>query len=76
MDLEWLRDLAINHRYKVIGGLGGLVLALMVVRFGFLWTLFIALVSGTGYWVGKRLDEEPESLVRIFERLMPPGGRN
>lgn len=76
MNLEWLRDLAQNHRYKVIGGLGGLVLALMVVRFGFLWTVFIALCSGIGYWVGKRLDEEPESLVRILDRLMPPGGRN
>jgi uncharacterized membrane protein len=75
MDLEWLRDLAEHHRNKVIGGLGGFVFALLVIRFGFLWTLFILLCCGIGYWVGKRLDEEPESLMQILDRLLPPGGR-
>jgi len=75
VDWEWLRDLAQNHRYKVVGGLGGLIVALLVVRFGFFWTLFILLLSGTGYWIGKRLDEEPESLVQIIDRIFPPGGR-
>lgn len=75
MDWEWLREVALLHRHKVIGGLGGLVLALLVIRFGFWWTLFILVCSGTGYWIGKRLDEEPESLVQIFDRLFPPGGR-
>jgi uncharacterized membrane protein len=75
MDLEWLRDLAEHHRYKVIGGLGGFVFALLVIRFGFLWTLFILLCCGIGYWVGKRLDEEPETLMQILDRLLPPGGR-
>lgn len=75
MDMEWLRELAVNHRNKVIGGLGGLVFALLVIRFGFFWTLFILLCCGTGYWVGKRLDEEPESLVQFLERILPPRGR-
>jgi uncharacterized membrane protein len=75
MDLEWLREVALHHRNKVIGGLVGLVVALLVIRFGFFATLFILLCSGLGYWIGKRLDEEPESLVQIFDRLMPPGGR-
>lgn len=75
MDLEWLRELAEHHRYKVFGSLGGLVFALLVIRFGFSWTVFILLCAGTGYWVGKRLDEEPESLVRMLDRLIPPGAR-
>lgn len=75
MNEEWLRELAQNHRYKIIGGLGGLVFALLVIRFGPWWTLFIILCGGLGYWVGKRLDEEPESLMHILERLIPPGGR-
>ncbi len=75
MDLEWLRELAEGHRYKVLGALGGLVIALLVIRFGFAWTMFILLCTGIGYWVGKRLDEEPDSLVRILERMIPPGGR-
>ena len=75
MDWEWLRELAQFHRNKVIGGLGGLVFALLIMRFGFLWTGFILLCCGTGYWVGKRLDEEPESLMQILDRILPPGGR-
>lgn len=75
MNEEWLRDLAQNHRYKITGGLIGLVLALLVIRFGPLWTIFILLCAGVGYWIGKRLDEEPESLMQILDRLIPPGGR-
>lgn len=75
MDWEWLRDLAQHHRHKVIGGLGGFVFALLMIRFGFFWTVFILLCCGIGYWVGKRLDEEPESLMQILDRILPPGGR-
>lgn len=75
MDWEWLRDLAIHHRYKALGGLGGLVFALLVIRFGLPWTVFILLCAGTGYWIGMKLDEEPDSLVRVLDRLIPPGGR-
>jgi len=75
MDTEWLRELAATHRYKILGAVGGLVFAMLVIRFGILWTLFILLCCGIGYWVGKRLDEEPDSLLRILERLIPPGGK-
>lgn len=75
MNWDWLRDLAENHRNKVLGGLAGLVFALLVIRFGLFWALFVVLCTGLGYWVGKRLDEEPESLVRILDRIFPPGGR-
>lgn len=74
MDWEWLREMAEEHRYKVLGGLGGLVFALLVVRFGW-WSLFILLCAGIGYFVGKRLDEGPESLFQLLERFLPPGGR-
>ncbi|MFZ5824037.1 MAG: DUF2273 domain-containing protein [Bacillota bacterium] len=74
MDWEWLREMAEAHRYKVLGGLGGLVFALLFIRFGW-WALFILVCSGLGYWVGKRLDEGPESLFQLLERFLPPGGR-
>lgn len=72
MKLEWLREIAEHHRHKILGGLGGLVFALSVLRFGFFAALFILLCCGIGYWVGKRLDEEPESLMQILDRLLPP----
>jgi len=74
MDWEWLRDTAEEHGFKVLGGLGGLVFALLVIRFGW-WALFILLCAGLGYWIGKRLDEGPESLFQLLERFLPPGGR-
>ena len=75
MDLEWLREVVPQHRFKIVGGLAGLIFALLVVRFGFWWALFILLCTGIGYWVGKRLDEEPDGIMQLLERLIPPLGR-
>lgn len=75
MNQEWLRELAQNHRHKILGGLGGLIFALLVIRLGLLWSLFILLCTGIGYWVGKRLDEEPDSLVQMLQRIFPPDWR-
>lgn len=32
MNQEWLRELAQNHRHKILGGLIGLIFALLVIR--------------------------------------------
>ncbi|MCG0238834.1 MAG: DUF2273 domain-containing protein [Firmicutes bacterium] len=69
---QWLEQLE-GHRYRILGGLGGLVFALLVIRFGLLWALFIALCTGLGYWLGKHLDENPERFAELLERLLPPG---
>lgn len=70
---ELLTELAQHHRFKIIGTLIGLLFALLVIRFGLLWTLFISLCAGVGYWIGKRLDDEPAGISEIIERLLPPG---
>lgn len=70
---ELWTELAERHRFKVLGSLAGLVFALLVMRYGLLWTLFITFCAGAGYWVGKRLDDEPEGIGEIIERFLPPG---
>lgn len=75
MRTDWLQELVENHRFKILGGLIGLVFALLILRFGILWTLFILLCAGVGYWVGKRLDEDPESLGTLLDRVIPPSRR-
>lgn len=72
---EMLNEVAHRHRFKLLGALSGLVLALLVIRFGPWWTLFIVLCTGAGYWIGKRIDDEPESLRELAERLIPRGGQ-
>lgn len=70
----WIRELLTRHRYKTLGALSGLVFALLVVWLGLLWALFIVLCTGAGYWVGKRLDEAPESVAEFLERFLPGSG--
>lgn len=70
---DWLRQILEHHRYKALGTLLGLAFALLVLWVGPLWALFIVLCTGVGYWVGKRLDESPESLAEFLERFFPPG---
>lgn len=69
---DFFKDLAEHHRFKSLGALIGLLFALFVWHFGFLWTLFIFGCVGLGFWVGRRLDEAPESFGDLFERLLPP----
>lgn len=72
---ELLRDLIENHRGKLLGALFGLVFALMIIRFGFWWSLFIAVFVFVGYWVGKRMDDHKEDLVDVLDKFLPPGQR-
>ena len=62
------------HRGKVTGALGGLVVAGMVMRYGLGWTGFILLCAYIGYRLGKHVDDEKESFLRVIERYLPPGG--
>ncbi|MHB9146060.1 MAG: DUF2273 domain-containing protein [Symbiobacteriia bacterium] len=72
---ELLRDLIENHRGKLLGALFGLVFALLIIRFGFWWSLFITASIFVGYWVGKRMDDHKEDLVDVLDKFLPPGQR-
>lgn len=64
-----------SHKGKLIGSLMGLLVALMVLRFGLLWTLFIVLCTFMGYHIGRRIDDNKETLLEIVDRYLPPGDR-
>lgn len=68
-------EILLSHRGKMIGALLGLLLALMIMRFGLLWTAFIVLCTFVGYHIGKRFDENKEGIIEIVERYLPPGDR-
>jgi uncharacterized membrane protein len=72
MDWESLGQTLVRNRHKILGSLVGLVFALMVLRFGLVWALFILVCTGIGYWVGKLLDDGPEAILRLLERFRWP----
>ncbi|MDP2858042.1 MAG: DUF2273 domain-containing protein [Bacillota bacterium] len=67
------RDILENHRGKLLGSLIGLLVALLIMWVGFLWTLFVLACVLTGFWIGKRMDDSKENLVEVLDRILPPG---
>lgn len=65
---ELLVEVLRYHRGKLTGALVGLLFALLVLAFGFLQTIFIALCMFIGYIIGKRIDDN-ESIREVMERL-------
>ncbi|MBP2649333.1 MAG: hypothetical protein H6Q74_158 [Firmicutes bacterium] len=72
MDRNLLKDLWQQHSGKIIGGLTGLILGVLIICFGFFRTLFVLICVIAGYIVGKRIDEK-EDIMEILDRLLPPG---
>lgn len=53
---------------KILGGLLGLVFALLVVNYGFWLSIFIYLCIALGIYIGWRLDMR-HGLGRVFKKL-------
>jgi len=64
-----VRDLWNNHRSSSLGILLGVVLAILVLIFGFWNMLFVILCAALGLYLGKRMDEGDNVIARIFEYL-------
>lgn len=62
-----------RHWGKVMGGLFGLLFALLVVKFGFWTSIFIFVCIGAGILIGWRLDLDVR-FKRWVDRLFPPRG--
>lgn len=66
-ELNWW--LLINkHWGKILGGLLGLIFALLVINYGFWLSIFIFLCIGIGLLIGWRL-ESSNNIGRFFRRL-------
>jgi uncharacterized membrane protein len=57
----------------LIGGLIGLALALSLVIFGFLKTLFIIALTFLGVFLGVRYFSNKEAIRNLLDRILPPG---
>lgn len=57
----------------LIGGAVGFLLAVLLVVFGFLRTLFIIIVTLAGYLIGVKLFSDKERLKNFLDKIIPPG---
>lgn len=62
-----------RNRSRIIGVVIGLWAGFGIMGLGLLWTLFISLCVGVGYFIGKRLDDNHEDLMDFLDRVLPPG---
>ncbi len=73
MNLEKLLEFYNLHRGGIIGALTGFVLAVTILIFGFFTMLFIAILSGLGYYIGKRIHDDKDYIKNLLDRVLPPG---
>lgn len=67
--LEMIKD----KNAGLVGGGAGFILALLLVIFGFLKTLFIIILTLIGYFLGVRLFSDKEKMKDFMDKLIPPG---
>ncbi|NLV37149.1 MAG: DUF2273 domain-containing protein [Clostridiaceae bacterium] len=61
------------HKGEVIGAIIGLILAVMILIIGFFKVLFIAIFTGVGYYIGKKIHEDKDYVKNLLDRVLPPG---
>lgn len=66
--MSWLGDAIPRNRYAVVGGLFGLVAALLLFWIGIVKTLVIVVLVVAGVACGQYLDGDPK-LIRLLEHL-------
>jgi len=62
-------DFLLKNLGKIIGGLIGLLVSVILISFGFWKGLFIIFCIGVGAFLGWRLDDS-EQLRQFWERLL------
>ncbi|MDD3958585.1 MAG: DUF2273 domain-containing protein [Clostridiaceae bacterium] len=67
--LEMVKD----RNAGLIGAGAGFILALLLVIFGFFKTLFILILTLTGFFLGVKLFSDKEKLKNFMDKLIPPG---
>ncbi len=68
-----LFDMIKDRNAGLVGGGVAFLLALLLVIFGFLKTLFIIFMTLVGYFLGVKLFSDKEKMKDFMDKLIPPG---
>ena len=66
-------EMVMDRNAGLIGPGAGFILALLLVIFGFFKTLFILILTLTGFFLGVKLFSDKEKLKNFMDKLIPPG---
>ncbi|AEE91543.1 conserved protein of unknown function [Tepidanaerobacter acetatoxydans Re1] len=72
--MDFLHELWVEHRGKILGGILGLLIGIIIIAIGFLKALFVILCALVGYYIGKSIDNK-EDIRDILDKILPPGSR-
>lgn len=72
--MDFLHELWVEHRGKILGGIFGLIIGIIIIAMGFLKALFVILCTLVGYYIGKSIDNK-EDIRDILDKILPPGSR-
>lgn len=73
MNLEKILDFYNSNRWAINGAAIGFLTAVMILVLGFWRVLFIALLTGVGYYIGKRIHDDKDYIKNLLDRVLPPG---
>lgn len=62
-----------THNSAVVGGAIGFFLGLSLIVFGFWKTLFVIVLTGTGYYIGRKFFSNKDDLKELLDKIIPPG---
>lgn len=73
MDLGKFSEIYSTHRGGILGAVAGLIVSVAILLFGFFKVLFIAILAGIGYYIGKRIQDDKDHIKNLLDRVLPPG---
>ena len=73
MDKDKIFSLYNSNKGGINGALIGAILAIIIIIIGFFNTLFIAILSLFGYYIGKKVADDKEYFKKLLDKFLPPG---
>lgn len=73
MKFDKLLEFYNAHQGGMLGSLAGFLVAVAILIFGFFKVLFIAILAGVGYYIGKRIHDDKDYIKNLLDRVLPPG---
>lgn len=73
MNLEKVFTFYNAHKGSINGAAIGFFLAVLILVIGLLKVIFIALFTGVGYYIGKRIHDDKNYIKNLLDRVLPPG---